>query len=122
MKTNRALKSKDENLIENDLKKFIREVVNSSLKAEILQFIYYNPYSVFTTSSLANSIKRKEQSIKKVLADLFKKKIVKKIKGAPLTLYIFAPDKNFISLLDRFMKTFSGHVGREEVAAIINEN
>jgi len=106
-------------LIDSALKDFVREIANSSVKGEVLEFIYYNPYSVFTTFSLSRAIKRKEEEIKRVLYDFFKMKILKTVKEAPLPVYIFASDDKLYNLLDRFVKTFNNPEGRGKMVSII---
>ncbi len=106
-------------LISSDLRNFIVHVANSSLKTEILEFIYYNPNSVFDASLLAAELERKEEQIKKALSDFVAANLLSPVEYISEPYYIPVKNSKFLELLNKFVTLYNSPNGRQIICSII---
>ena len=114
-----SLTNRENTLIGNDLKNFIIQIANSSLKTEILEFIYYNPKRLLDSSLLARGLERKEEQIKKALSDFVEAKVLDHMKNIHGTYYIPVKNSEVLELLNKFIKLFNSQGGRGIICSII---
>ena len=106
-------------LLSSDLRDFIVQVANSSLKTEILEFIYYNPNSVFDASLLAAELERKEDQIKKALSDFVAANLLSPVEYISEFYYIPVKNSKFLELLNKFVTLYNSPNGRQIICSII---
>ncbi len=106
-------------VISSDLRNFIVQVANSSLKTEILEFIYYNPNSVFDSSLLAVELERKEEQIKRALSDFVEANLLSPVENISEAYYIPVKNSKFLELLNKFVKLYNSPNGRQIICSII---
>lgn len=121
MSSSLPLVKKEDFIIGNDLKEFIAEIANSSIKSEILEFIYYNPSTLFNHFLIAQAIGRKEEQIKEALSDFVEARLLRQIREEPTPAYTTIGNNKFHDLLDRFIRLFNSSNGRELVRSIIDD-
>ena len=114
-----SLIDKGNTLISSDLRNFIVHVANSSLKTEILEFIYYNPNSVFDSSLLAVELERKEEQIKRALSDFVEANLLSPVESRSEPYYIPVKSSKFLELLNKFVKLFNSQGGRGIICSIL---
>lgn len=107
-------------IINDELRFFIRDIANTSIKTEILEFIYYNPLAIYNPSYIAQALQRKEEQIKEAIGDFVEKRILKPVQHISMTLY--SVNSRFYDIIDRFIKLFTSDNGREIVCSIVHEN
>lgn len=115
------LGDKKDFVIGSDLREFIVEIANSSIKSEILEFIYYNPCTVFSAFLIAKAIRRKEAQVKEALADFVEANILRQLRDVPTPSYTTIENSKFHDLLDRFIRLFNSNNGRELIRSIIED-
>jgi len=64
--------------IDRDLTDFIVQVANSSLKTEILDFVYYHPSGVVNSYLIAKKIGRKERHVEEALSEMSEYQLLSK--------------------------------------------
>jgi len=121
MSSGYSLINKGEFIIGNDLKEFIAEIANSSIKSEILEFMYYNPTNVFNPSLIAQAIGRKEEQVREALSDFVEADLLRQIRDVPAVSYTAVANDRLQDLLDRFVRLFNSSNGRELVRSIIDD-
>lgn len=114
-----SLTDKGNTLISSDLRNFIVHVANSSLKTEILEFIYYNPNSVFDSSLLAVELERKEGQIKRALSDFVEANLISPVENRSESFYIPVKNSKFLELLNKFVTLYNSPNGRQIICSII---
>lgn len=114
-----SLTDRGNTLISSDLRNFIVQVANSSLKTEILEFIYYNPNSVFDASLLAVELERKEEQIKKALSDFVAANLLSPVEYISESYYIPVKNSKFLELLNKFVTLYNSPNGRQIICSII---
>lgn len=102
------------------LKEFIAEIANSSIKLEILDFIYSNPSTFFDSFHIAQSLGRDEIRVKEVLEDFVENGLLTKALEEPVTLYAHTFNNRYEKIINTFMKVYNSPSGRRLAISLLN--
>jgi len=110
----------DEQQISKSLRDFIVNVVNTSLKAEVLSFLYYNPFALFSASMLARALGREQQQIEECLQDLVAAGIIEQI--TPQGAYKTTTSSKKFALIKEFMRLYTKPEGKKIFRKLLEES
>ncbi|HPZ07791.1 MAG TPA: hypothetical protein PL110_06740 [Candidatus Eremiobacteraeota bacterium] len=116
-----TLGNKRDFVIGSDLRDFIAQIANSSVKSEILEYFYYNPTSVYNPFLIAQAIGRKEEQVKEALNDFVESGLLRQIRDFPSPSYVPTENNSFHDSLDKFIRLFNSSNGRDLVRSIIDD-
>lgn len=85
---------------------FVKTLVNSFVKLDLLHFFYENRYTVDTVENIARYIGRKTEAVESALAELVKDGLVEQKRVADKPVYALTPDETTVALIDQLIRAY----------------
>ncbi len=105
--------------LEEELANFLKNVVNSMAKLDLINFFFSNPYTIDTVDGLALRIGRRVEGIEKTVEELSEAGILEKRVQGELVLYAFVPGNKWYELIERLLKSLDTRETRLKIITYI---
>ncbi|MDP3014631.1 MAG: hypothetical protein Q8M92_10330 [Candidatus Subteraquimicrobiales bacterium] len=110
---------RQEMAIKEELERFLKNVVNSMAKLDLVIFFYNNPHTIDTVDGLAARIGRRVERIGKDIEELSEAEVVEKRIQGDLVLYSFSSNPESYALVGKFLKDLDDREIRLKVITYI---
>ncbi len=101
--------------LEKELANFLKNVVNSMAKLDLINFFFSNPYTIDTVDGLALRVGRRVEGIEKAVEELSEVGILEKRVQGELVLYAFVPGNEWYELIGRLLKSLDNRETRLKI-------